>query len=291
MKIASWDIGIKNLAYCIFETTDNNDKPYNIHHWNIINLIQDDEIKCSWKDCSNTDIKFTTNLIGDKFYLCKDHKSYFSVIQSKWEMYKNNLLELEKDNNEKCISCDKNAKWKIGDKHLCTTHKTNGMKKWEVDMCLKKYSSAKVKQIPVDKIKLSLFTKLDQIPYILDVDEVCIENQPSFKNPRMKAIADSLYSYYLIRGVIDKKNNPINKVNYISPSNKLKIENQEDDINEEIENANNKYKKTKQLSINYCQDILKYDESYISHLKQFKKKDDLADCFLQGVYYLSKIKK
>lgn len=291
MKIASWDIGIKNLAYCILETTNDIEKPYIIHHWDIVNIIQDDDIKCSWKDCNNKDIKFTTSLIGEKYFLCKDHKSYFSVIQNKWINYKNNLLELEKDYNDKCVSCEKNAKWQIGEKYLCTTHKTNGLKKWEADMCLKKYSCAKVKQVPVEQIKLSLFNKLDQIPHILDVDDVCIENQPSFKNPRMKAIADSLYSYYLIRGMIDKKDKPINKVNYISPSNKLKIENQEEEINEEIENANNKYKKTKQLSIVHCQDILKYEPKYIAHIKQFKKMDDLADCFLQGVYYLSKIKK
>jgi hypothetical protein len=39
----------------------------------------------------------------------------------------------------------------------------------------------------------------------------------------MKGLSDTLYTWFLIRGVKDKLNNStINKVSFISPSNKLK---------------------------------------------------------------------
>jgi hypothetical protein len=50
MKIVSWDIGIKNLAYCIIENTDISENPYIIHNLDVINIIEDN--KCSWCDCS-----------------------------------------------------------------------------------------------------------------------------------------------------------------------------------------------------------------------------------------------
>ena len=48
MKIISWDVGIKNLAYCIIELNSDNTKK--ILHWNIINLIPENE-HCFIKTC------------------------------------------------------------------------------------------------------------------------------------------------------------------------------------------------------------------------------------------------
>ena len=41
----------------------------------------------------------------------------------------------------------------------------------------------------------------------------------------MKSIASTIYDYYLIRGIIDKKisNSKITQVKFMSPSNKLKL--------------------------------------------------------------------
>ena len=45
MKIISWDVGIKNLAYCIMEKTNKNDLPYKIHNWGILNSIEKSLLK------------------------------------------------------------------------------------------------------------------------------------------------------------------------------------------------------------------------------------------------------
>ena len=105
----------------------------------------------------------------------------------------------------------------------------------------------------------------------------------------MKSIASTVYDYFLIRGIVDKKNNSkIKFVKYISPSNKLKIDN-----NKTVQVLGNtkddkKYKITKSLSIEYTKILINNDKYYLDFLNKEKKKDDLCDSFLQGVYYLNK---
>jgi hypothetical protein len=279
MKIASWDIGIKNLAYCIIENTDVSTNPYIIHKLDIINIIEDN--KCSWCDCSCNIIKTTCSYLGEKKLFCKHHKSYHNVLSSKWENIKQSISECNK--NDVCSICQKNAKFTLNNVFYCTAHKTKILKKWDNDIELKKFNSAKVKNTSVIDLKLNLVNKLDNIKELLDVDEVCIENQPAFKNPRMKAISDTLYTWFVIRGMVDNKT--IKKINFISPSNKLKIEDKEDEINEEIENSTNKYKTTKKLSIQHCKEILKYNQDYIKMIEAFTKQDDCCDTIMMAIYY------
>ena len=107
------------------------------------------------------------------------------------------------------------------------------------------------------------------------------------KNPKMKSVADTLYSWFLIRGIVDKKINNLKKVLYLSPSNKLKINDK--DLNKEINQINDKtkkYKFTKETAVIYTKKILKNDKWY-DFLDNNKKKDDLCDCFLQGIYFLN----
>jgi hypothetical protein len=163
--------------------------------------------------------------------------------------------------------------------------------------------------------------KLQEIPELLNVDYVVIENQPSLKNPQMKSIQMILYSYFLILGKIvevGNTNNYISTIDFCSASNKLKvydgpkivlekkskkniIENTESiivDENNELENNKEKKKKDtlkyadkKKLAIAHA---LYYVEKDFSSYKDFfnsnKKKDDLSDSLLQGLYYIKQMK-
>jgi hypothetical protein len=168
MKIASWDIGIKNLAYCIIENTDVSNNPYIIHKLDIINIIEDN--KCSWCDCSCNIIKTTCSYLGEKKLFCKHHKSYHNVLSSKWENIKQTISECNK--NDVCSICQKNAKFTLNNVFYCTAHKTKILKKWDNDIELKKFNSAKVKNTSVIDLKLNLVNKLDNIKELLDVDEL-----------------------------------------------------------------------------------------------------------------------
>jgi hypothetical protein len=316
-KVICWDVGIKNLAFCLMEATNQIEYPYIIHKWEIINVIKDDDAACHVVDCIHQhDVKYCCSHMGDIVCFCKQHKKTHTDWLQRWETAKNTLRKIDTISSEAsdvnnasttcaqislcCMSCAEKGKWCLYDEPsgrtiaFCGKHKSSLLKKWDKEISLRSFQSAKVKSIPTEQLKLTLFQRLDAIPELLDVHVVCIENQPSFKNPRMKAVADSIYSWYLIRGKIDRLRNhltPIHKVLFVSPSNKLKIKGCEETINEEIANSSNKYKTVKNLSVKYCKDILNYEPEYIRHIEAYKKQDDIADVFLFGVYYFTNMRK
>ena len=184
--------------------------------------------------------------------------------------------------------------------------------------------------------------KLNEIPQLLDVDLVVIENQPSLKNPQMKSIQMILYSYFLILGKVignETTKSYIDVIDFCSASNKLKvydgpkidlnnlkvkknsklIENQSiQDSTIDLKTDNNDYidetedeketiekktvKKTtkttlkyahkKKLAIEHAKYFLeKYNQEYLDFFNSHKKKDDLSDSYLQGIYYSSQLNK
>jgi hypothetical protein len=112
------------------------------------------------------------------------------------------------------------------------------------------------------------------------------------KNPKMKSVAETLFTWFMIRGLIDKPEGRLKKILYLSPSNKIKVKN--DDVDKEldkIKNESKKYKFTKNIGIIYTRDILKNDKKWLDFMESNKKKDDLCDSFLQGLYFYDNIKK
>jgi hypothetical protein len=276
MKICSWDVGIYNLSYCILEQDDIT-KEIKIIKWDIVNLVDSDAQK------------------------------------------KNRILLF--------------------------------------------------KNIPI---------KLNQIPELLEVDYVYIENQPVLKNPQMKSIQMILYSYFLFYGITDgiliqktckdgsveEYNHKVKTVDFCSASNKLKVydgpeialedlkkkkvsktpskkskkskddeminyndmldalDSEDEDYEEkyaeiislktESQNRNEDividmdktiidattqsggsslaYGDKKKLAIAHAVYFLKdQDIKYLEFFNSHKKRDDLADSFLQGVYVLKKV--
>ena len=155
--------------------------------------------------------------------------------------------------------------------------------------------------------------KLHEKPQLLDVDIVVIENQPSLKNPQMKSIQMILYSYFLILGKVvgngEKSTSYIDKIDFCSASNKLKIydgppiilEEKKKRVKESLIEENNseikpnenkkkgsaiKYGDKKKLAIEHAKYFLKDNPTYVDFFMNHKKKDDLSDSFLQGLYYI-----
>ena len=223
MKILSFDVGIKNLAYCLLNDTK-------IEDWGILNISIE-------KECNHI------------------------------------------NNKNKC--CDKTATFKNDESfHLCTSHKL-----------LKCYKDLKLKKIPKQKNNILMIGKrmvkiLDDHPNFLNVNIVLIENQPALKNPTMKTIQMLLYSYFLIRGIMIDTNS-IQNMEMVNARNKLKVY-KGTPIKCDIKD---KYKKNKYLAIQYCGQMIHTDSDKFQKLfNESKKKDDLADSYLQGIYWLEKIK-
>lgn len=150
----------------------------------------------------------------------------------------------------------------------------------------------KCKGVSLDTITDVLYTKLQDIFIDSDITEVLLENQPVLKNPVMKSIQMILYSFFQYEKVIMGRE--INLIKLINASNKLKLGKNLKEINnsEDILKINAKYTRNKKLAILYTNHFLKerliendYDK-YNEIFNQHKKKDDLSDAFLQGLYYI-----
>tara|TARA_B110000208_G_scaffold12077_2_gene14906 strand:+ start:373 stop:1254 length:882 start_codon:yes stop_codon:yes gene_type:complete len=289
MKIISWDIGIKNLAYCILESSNDNKIPFKIYDWQIINSSENIyNYKCYKCDKSVT---YKCKLLDKNYYFCNIHKFDFDkIINNNINNFKKeDLVRNECDiiNTKSNIKCNKKSKF-INNNNKCYCNYHYNLMKNKILNCKLEKINTNVNKIPIEDIKYNMLKILDNNPELLDIEVVLIENQPTFKNPKMKAIADTLYGWYLIRGKIDKKNNcNIKKILYISPSNKLKVDNDNSILLlKKTKNDTEKYKITKKLSIIYTKQLIENDINSLNILNNNKKKDDLADSFLQGVYYL-----
>jgi hypothetical protein len=148
------------------------------------------------------------------------------------------------------------------------------------------------------KIGRSMKTQLDNIDFI-GLTNVVIENQISPIANRMKTIQGMLAQYFIIKSSDAE-------IDFVSSANKLKqfgvIESDKKKPKEpnepkkesplenhfESSNPNPEYKQHKKDGVFYCFKMIETNpelESWKGSL-DIKKKDDLADCFLQGIWFL-----
>ena len=158
----------------------------------------------------------------------------------------------------------------------------------ECEKFLKKKGLLKqIKHFSIFEIGKILFKELKgREELFMDVDEIVIENQPVLKNPKMKSIQMMIYSFFLLNLI--NGDNKIRNIKLISPRNKLKI--YKGDIDETQFNIKSKYSLRKKLAVLYCAEMIENDKVNSLFFSNHCKKDDLADSYLQGAYYLSKHK-
>jgi hypothetical protein len=164
---------------------------------------------------------------------------------------------------------------------------------WEIIELTKKGNtfSAHIATSGIAELYLTLITQLDQRQHLCNVDIVLIEKQPSF-NPKMRIIAGCLQTYFYIRGVVDKRTEKIRSVEFFSPKHKLKCyTGPELDISSKNGKiVKGKYAQTKKMGVAIAKVKLEeYSESetMIKLYNDSKKKDDLSDCYLQALTYLT----
>jgi hypothetical protein len=131
-----------------------------------------------------------------------------------------------------------------------------------------------------------IFSEYNHIPqsnensHISGIDAVVIENQIGPLAGRMKMLQGMIAQYFIMTNV--------NKIEFISATNKLKLfKNIKNDEN--IKNHENSYKLRKQQGQHICKSLISFYPSMRLWNQEFDKhlkKDDLADCFLQGYYYM-----
>ena len=293
MKILSWDVGIINLAYCLLDVEGEN---WKIEDWGVINLTNRDTLKCS---VCGKNASCCTEIEGkskEEQYYCKKHIPKDLVapnFDDIFEICDSSIKCQWGESDDGLKECVKKSKYKHITTRICycTAHAKSLYKKIVDSYKVKSLKKKAVGSMDIDVLKVELIKKLEERNDFLNVDSILIENQPSMKNPKMKAISSTLYDYFLIRGIFDKERlqSKISYVKFMSPSNKLKLADDSDSkkLIKVKGNDAKSYKLTKSLSVKYCKDLISKFDNWVNVFDQHKKKDDLADCFLQGLYYIS----
>lgn len=226
MRICSWDVGIKNLAYCIIEKKEG-DNSIDIIGWGKINLIDSDKIICSYKMkngkgiCGKKGCVYHNDENGERIIYCNMHSKYYKPLEEGWD--KIYMKEIDKKSKIKCMyddKCEKGSKYECDGKNYCTYHSKMKIKEKERANSLIKIKKTNASCTNLQILGKNICKKLDAIKEVLNVDEIIIENQPSLKNPSMKTVGSFLFQYNIIRTIESKTN-----VKFISAANKLKIDN------------------------------------------------------------------
>ena len=270
MNILSIDVGIKNLACCIICTdySNNTFDKFNIIKWDVLNLckVKNENLLCFFDNCKRkvyfkciNGINYCNIHSKKSNYIIPTNQNNINVIKK----YK--ILELKKYCVEKCINIDNNDKKKDIIQKIKIFHNKQ---------YLVKIINEKVNNYTLIDIGRNLVSQLDTLLYNITIHKILIENQIGPLAIKMKTIQGMLAQYFIMNNIYD--------IHFINASNKLKLFN----------GNKSTYKDRKKMGIDITKNIIKSHpllfNQYFDIFNKHKKKDDLADCFLQGYWYINK---
>lgn len=274
MKILSIDVGIKNLAFCLFEKPDG-DNEYKIAKWDVINIACESDAKCGeiekFKDC-NKPAKFSKN--GKCYCLKHCKKQPFQVPTTD---LKPSFLNKQKIKNLYELAEKYNIKY---EDPIKKTDLVSLINNYVFEKCFEPIDTTSASKIDLITIGRNIKTKLDNIlaEHITTITHVVIENQISPIANRMKTVQGMIAQYFIMR-------NSNASINFVSSANKLK-----DSKADPFSNKAGSYGERKKLGIQKCLESIAGSANYVSwedFFKSHKKKDDLADSFLQGTWFIN----
>jgi hypothetical protein len=312
MKIISFDVGIKNMAYCIFLLNDTENDPFKIMDWNVVSLLEEEKPNLFCNAISSKKVvkkkvlkkKESEKVPESEQKLCcrigkfkKGTNIYcdkHSKTQQEWLIPENRFSQktLKKTKIEDMIKLASELKLEnIGKKRidiLTTFDDFLKNKCLEPVIAVKNKSAGDIDLVSIGKKMKEVFDNV--LKEHKDISLVLIENQISPLANRMKTIQGMLSQYFIMQY------NTIS-IEFISSFNKLKtfafsIKKETEEVTQ-----SQKYKNHKKDGVYYSKMVLE-NNHWVSNNNRWtleslesKKKDDLADCFLQGLWYLIKIKK
>lgn len=300
MKLISFDVGIKNMAFCLFHLEN---QTLVVQDWGILNLMDDDNAPIFHCNCALQKKKKNVEpgICGKKAkygkngdYFCELHakksdswtipKRTMQMVSMK-KLCRNDLVAFGKTYNVFVEDAPRTKKDCLA---ILQTHFQT--------ICFEPIIPKKTRtagETDLITIGRNMRVKLDE-RNIQDLTHVIIENQISTIATRMKTIQGMLAQYYIMCD-----DQP--QIEFISSSNKLKHlvpstvpeSNVQDNGNHNLgEKSQNAYKQHKKDAIIFSKRFLaenpglgQWDEALNT-----SKKDDLADAFLQGIWYLKHVK-
>ena len=271
MKILSIDVGIKNLAFCLFDKSPTAEH-FKVTKWDIIDISeQENTVLCGFVEKNvicNKPAKFKKD---NKCYCLKHSKK--QQIQIPTSEQKSSFINKQKIQKLYEIAESHNIKYEPKTKKvdlikLITEHININY--------FQTIESKKAAEVDLFNIGLNIKTKFNKLfENEAKIDYVIIENQIGPLAIRMKTIQGMIVQYFIM------SNLNVDHIEFISASNKLK----DCDIKDKT-----KYSDRKKLGISKCLELITTDFRFSEHVDYFnkhKKKDDLSDSFLQGMWFIN----
>lgn len=277
MIILSFDVGIKNLAYCLISINlkkqddgkhDDNINFLQILKWDVIDLSTNSEIVTT---------SVTTSL--NQCCKCKKIANYCT--------HSNAMLP--EDVKKYCKKHAEETQLPMHQRLLKSNSK-NGQNPYLIPLSIinKKISCNKIDIVELGKNLKSHFDSIFK-EYIDKIDAIIIENQIGNLAGRMNVLQGMISQYFIMKD--------LTRIEFISATNKLKlfkgiIQNQNQnhiELENVIETEKKLYKMRKDAGKKVCRSLLlfyRHLSIWIKDYDKHKKRDDLADCFLQGYYYM-----
>lgn len=276
----SIDVGIRNLSFCLFDMKDGDKNTLNILKWDNIDLTEKNNNRCIFigeKDKDGPCDKPATLMKNNKCY-CLKHSKKLNFLQPP------NDLAMPFLNKQKIQSLFEIAdKYKVKYEMPCKKASIiELLNEFSNTNCFEKINKVNASKIDLVTIGRNIQHKFDEIlgEHLLTLETIIIENQIGPIANKMKTIQGMLAQYFIM------KNENIS-IDFISATNKLK------DFMPANTNANKEkmdYKQRKKLGIQTCGNFVDNDfrfTKWATFLHKHQKKDDLSDCFLQGMWYIN----
>ena len=282
IRLLSFDVGIKNLAYCIVDISGN--AGLQLVEWSVLNLCDDDTAPAV-----NTTLCCGEKLKNGKVCGRQGKYSKQSEITCERHAAKSAKYKLpQKEHSERSLKKLKMEELKqlMSGLDVDVVVAVEGAAKTKIVLFLSQYfQSTEWDTIPVPKkqnasktdlitLGRSLHAQLSKNATMMStVNHVIIENQISPIANRMKTIQGMIAQHFISLGD--------SSIEFVSSGNKLKNLVKQS-------TATTGYKQNKQDGIFYCEKYLKDNQveaKWLDLLSHSHKKDDLADCFLQALWW------
>jgi len=269
MKLLSIDVGIKNLSFCLFEYDLTDKILKGILKWDNINLSQKDNFECIEVDKNGLCGKPSKFIKYDKCYCLKHSKKqvYLHPISELTNASLNKLKVADLVTLMMKYGIDYDKSTKLTKPQL--VEKCNQYVDANCFLPIKKNNASKTNLVTIGQ---NIQYKLNDILGEQTIDLIIIENQIGPLANKMKTIQGMLAQYFIMR------HKDIN-IEFVSAINKLKKYS-----TEKID-----YKERKKLGVKVCSEFVSNDNKFKEWEQFFQKhtkKDDLSDCFLQGMWYI-----
>ena len=310
MRLVSFDVGIKNLAYCVFSIASSQQPPkktWSIPEWNCANLLADQSVVANKYCCQpikgkrKTDAEHPCNKVAKWVVPGNPDITYCELhakMHGEWIIPKRQhttshigklkLPELEKDHALLFPNTESSAAKKLKKSELVErimAHYESKCYRSAVEPTEKAKTAGETDLITIGR---AIRRQLDEDPAIAGVTHVVIENQISTIAARMKTIQGMIAQYFIMRF------GDAVYIEFVSSHNKLKgfvSEKREDETFDDTQPKKEKssYKANKSDGIAVCRRFFDANpemRGWQTAFDKSKKRDDLADCFLQGIWFM-----